>query len=391
MNKLSFLIDDLEAALESGPAEQRRRVLSRITDLFVAGSSRYSEEQVSLFDDLLLRLAVEIESKARTKLAHRLARIPNAPRKVIRSLAFDDAIAVAGPVLNHSPRLDDDDLVRNASTKSQDHLHAIAQRQSLSEAVTDVLVERGDQRVVHSVAQNGGARFSERGFGKLVSRAEGDETLAQYVGMRPDIPRHHFLKLLGTATATVRAKLEAANPRAAAAIRETVAEAASDISREVREACPQHARAKAAAKRRFATSQLTESEVHARAHSQDFERTVVALSLLGRFPIELVERALLDDDPEPVLILARAAGCSRTTAKAILLMQAADRGLSAPEVDEVLAIFDRLSVRSARRVVKYYNDRSKARGRRPRQVAAQPAEQDAARSPARAPALTATA
>ena len=59
--------------------------------------------------------------------------IDNAPPELIRSLAFDDAIEVAEPVLVNSQRLNDDDLVENATTKSQDHLFAIAQRLKLSE------------------------------------------------------------------------------------------------------------------------------------------------------------------------------------------------------------------------------------------------------------------
>jgi uncharacterized protein (DUF2336 family) len=56
-------------------------------------------------------------------------------------------------------RLTDDDLIENATTKSQDHLFAIAQRLKLSETVTDVLVERGNERVVHRVVRNKGPAF----------------------------------------------------------------------------------------------------------------------------------------------------------------------------------------------------------------------------------------
>ena len=42
--------------------------------------------------------------KARAQLAHRLAVIDKAPLVLIRSLAFDDAIEVAEPVLIYSER-----------------------------------------------------------------------------------------------------------------------------------------------------------------------------------------------------------------------------------------------------------------------------------------------
>jgi uncharacterized protein (DUF2336 family) len=357
MIEISSLIEDLEDALANGSEKRRLVALRRVTDLFIAGSSRFSPEQIALFDDVLLCLTEEIEQQARATLAHSLASLSNAPPKVIRSLAFDDALEVATPVLVSSPQLTDDDLVANAKTKSQGHLYAISQRASLSEAVTDVLVDRGDQRVVRAVADNGGARFSHNGFGKLVERAKGDHVLTRSVGARPDIPRHYFLKLLDSASAAVRAKLIASNPQAAALIRDTVAEIASTISADVRDHSPEHARAKRAAKRRHKNAQPSEGDVHQRAHSQDFERTVIALALFGSLPIDLVERALLDQRPDMVLILAKAAGCSRTTTKAILLMQAAGRGMSDADMTQALVSFDRLSVKTAKRVIEFYDRR----------------------------------
>jgi uncharacterized protein (DUF2336 family) len=161
---------------------RRIEMLTRITDLFVNGAARFSEDQIGVFDDVMARLVSTIEAKARAKLAHRLAPIANAPSNVIHMLAFDDDIEVARPVLTQSERLDDRDLLANASSKSQQHLFAISQRRSLSEAVTDVLVERGDRDVVHSVVKNTGARFSDAGFRMLVKRSTGDDVLATEVG-----------------------------------------------------------------------------------------------------------------------------------------------------------------------------------------------------------------
>ena len=90
------LIDELIGSVASGTPRHRVRVLQRVTDLFVAGSRRYSNEQIALFDDVLQKLAVEIEYKARVKLAERLAYLETAPPRLMRSLAFDDAIGEVG-------------------------------------------------------------------------------------------------------------------------------------------------------------------------------------------------------------------------------------------------------------------------------------------------------
>ena len=239
------LLDELEAALTSGTNSRRIEMLTRITDLFVGGAQRYSEDQIGVFDDVMARLVNTIEAKARAKLAHRLAPVANAPTKVVNMLAFDDDIEVARPVLSQSERLGERELLVTAASKSQQHLLAITQRRMLSEAVTDVLVERGDREVVHSVVKNSGARFSDAGFRMLVKRSTGDDALAAEVGMRSDIPRTHFLMLLEKASSAVRARLAAENPQAGSAIEGVVAEVVGGIRSDARNASPDFAAAQA--------------------------------------------------------------------------------------------------------------------------------------------------
>jgi uncharacterized protein (DUF2336 family) len=355
------LIDELVNAVATGNINDRLRILQRVTDLFLAGSRSYSSQQIALFDDVLRQLAADIEVKARARLANRLAGVDHAPPKLIRALAFDDEIVVAGPVLAHSPQLSDADLVENATTKSQEHLLAIAQRLKLSEAVTDVLVERGDRRVVRRVADNKGASFSLPGYSKLTERARHDRRLTRSLAQRSDIPRQYFLKLLETASASVRAKLEAANPQAAAAIRMTIDDVATAMQHEAREASRKHAVAARDGKRRFGADPVTEANVHAPAQSQEFEKTVVALSRLGRFPIDRVERALLDEGEEMILILAKAADCSWITVRELLLMSSARRNLKSDDLVRACEQYKKLSRETARNIFNFHERRMKVR------------------------------
>ncbi len=353
------LIDELEAALASGTNTRRIEMLTRVTDLFVGGAPRYSEEQVGVFDDVMVRLVTAIEAKARAKLALRLAPIANAPINVMHLLAFDDDIEVARPVLSQSERLDDRALLANAASKSQQHLAAIAQRKSLSETVTDVLVERGDRDVVHTVVKNNGARFSDAGFRMLVKRTAGDDVLATEVGMRGDIPRPHFLMLLEKASSAVRARLAAENPQAGTAIDGVVAEVVGGIRNEARNASPDFAAAQTAVERQNRLRRIGEADVYQYARERKFEETAIALSILCDTPIDVVERALLDPGAEIVLILAKVAGLSSTTTKVILLLRAADRGMSAKDLDQALASFNRLQPDTARRVLGFFRTRVK--------------------------------
>src|SRR5690348_17136455 len=144
------LLQDLDHAITRGSEEARLRALWHATDLLITG--RYSADDISVFGEVIGRLADEIEVEARAQLAGVMASCDGAPVNVLRQLAFDDAIEVAGPVLRHSERLDEATLVESAMTKGQPHLLAISQRRSIGEAVTEVLVRRGNQEVVTSVA-----------------------------------------------------------------------------------------------------------------------------------------------------------------------------------------------------------------------------------------------
>ena len=355
------LLDELISPLATASTKHRLRIIDRVTDLFAAGSRSYSHDQIALFDDVLRQLCADIEVTARAKLAQRLVGLGSAPPRLVRSFAFDDAIEVAEPVLIHSEQLSDDDLVENATTKSQAHLFAIAQRLKLSETVTDVLVDRGDERVVYRVVKNKGARFSLAGYGKLTNRARYDRKLTLALGERSDIPRQYFLKLLEAASSTVRAKLEAINPEAVAAIRDTVDDVATAMQREVRKGSRAHVVAVREAKRRFNVRPITEASVHGPAHAQDFEKTVVALSRLGVFSVDLVERALLDEGEDMVLLLAKAAGCSWTTARELLLMYAANRNLKPDDITRAFERYKKLSQETARNIVMFYERRTRLR------------------------------
>ena len=355
------LIDELNEAVAGGDAKRRLRIMMRIADLFTAGARNYSGQQIAVFDDVLQELTADIEVDARAELAHRLAQIDGAPPRTMRTLAFDDAIEVAGPVLAHSEQLTDDDLVENASTKSQAHLFAIAQRLKLSETVTDVLVERGDRRVVNRVARNRGARFSLAGYEKLTVHARRDSRLTLSLGRRGDLPRQCFIKLLGAASAAVRMRLEAEHPLAGDAIRGVVDDVATMMQREVRAGSEAHAAAARDAKSRFRIAGASEASVHAPARAQEFEKTVVALARLGRFPVDLVERALLDEGEDMVLLFAKAAGCSWTTTRELLTMYAANRKLTPDDLTKSFERFDKLSRKTAQSIVAFQAHSQKQR------------------------------
>ncbi len=131
------LLPELEDVVQHGSAEKRAETLRRITTLFIDGAGAFSDEHVALFDDVIGYLIEEIEAKALAELARRIAPVANAPERVVRTLAENDDIAVAGPVLKQAS-LDDPELMQIAENKSQAHLLALTGRASVSEALADI-------------------------------------------------------------------------------------------------------------------------------------------------------------------------------------------------------------------------------------------------------------
>ncbi len=117
MNQTANLLEELHIALASGDAQQRQKTLKRITDYFMLGSTRYSDEQVAVFDDVFMQLTADIEVKALAQLSRALAPAADAPHRTVRALAQHDSIAVAGPVLTASPRLSAEDLLETVRGK----------------------------------------------------------------------------------------------------------------------------------------------------------------------------------------------------------------------------------------------------------------------------------
>jgi uncharacterized protein (DUF2336 family) len=124
------VLQEIQTAIEGGNVSNHGALLRHVTDLFIVGSAEHSEADLSLFDIVFNQLVVEIETSARAFLAARLAPLQSTPPNIIRRLAFDDEVDVAGPILSQSDRLDDPTLVENASKKGQEHLFAISRRKS---------------------------------------------------------------------------------------------------------------------------------------------------------------------------------------------------------------------------------------------------------------------
>ena len=341
------LIPELEEVVRRGSPAWRAKTLERITALFLAGANRFSDEHVRLFDLVLGRLIAEIETKARAAVSHQLAPLANAPVEVIRRLARDDDIAVAGPILRQSHRLAESELLEIAEAKSQAHLIAIAGRPRIAEPVTDALLRRGNREVALRLVENRGARFSRGGLAMLIERAESDGALAEKAGLHPDLSRSGpGLDAAQRRRPTAAADEMQAEPGRTPAKIPGAADARGDFSLAER--------AIGVLRRQ---GRLGEATLVDFARNRRYGETIAALASLCAVPIEVVDRLMGAERPDPILILCKSAGWGWPTASAIITVRPGGPRMSTRSLDAAHADFERLSPATARRVLRFWQAR----------------------------------
>lgn len=353
----SCLFDELDAALQSGSSERRLAMLRQATDLFLFEADRLSEEQIGIFDDVLVQLIERIEARTLVEISERLAPMANAPPDLTLCLAGHSEIGVARPILRNSPRLTTADLVDIAKTHSQSHLLAISERAQIETAVSDVLLDRGDEAVVLSVAGNSGAKLSDNGFDLLLKAAEANDRLAETTGTRLDLPLNLLKQLLSRASETVRSRLLARTPAEfQEEIRQALNAAIAAVDREASKP-RDFRRAKVSVALLRAEGALHEGTLCEFARSRKYEEMTVALSLLSSTSLDIIKPLMNSPIDDGLLIPCKVANCKWETVSAILATKLPAG--SAPKMGQetLKSEFAKLSKTNAERLLRFWQVR----------------------------------
>jgi uncharacterized protein (DUF2336 family) len=355
MQESFSIIDELEEAVSTGSSERRVNTLRRVTDLFLHNGQRLSDDQVRVFDDVLCHLVTRVETRVKAELSGRLASLRCAPSGVIERLAWDDEIAVAGTVLTESNRLTTNVLVDIAKTKGQDHLLAISGRQNLPEAVTDVIVDRGESRVIRKLADNTSARFSETGFKGMVAHAETDDELTEVLGLRTDLPLKFLRDLLLRAAEAVRARLASIAP---AELQEEIKRVLKTLARKAEGEHSQardFSRAEAVARRMKGLNELNDAAITTFAETKKLDEVAASLALLNNsVPTDMMARLLEGHRTDLILIPCKSAGLGWTAVQAILCNRPATHRIAEATLAVAMKDYGKLTAQTAERALRFW-------------------------------------
>lgn len=354
------LIPGLDAIVRGDDPNRRAEAAQRIAALFFQDASHLKPEHVEFFDSMLTGLVPRTDLLVRADIADRLASFVNAPRNLVCQLALDDEIVVAGPLLRHSPVIDESVLVEIAREKSQEHLLAMTERPTLSSGLTDVMVHRGDREVVRAAAGNAGAAFSSSGFSTLVTRARHDGLLTLTMGQRDDLPEENLKELLAGSIDVIRRRLiDTATPARQAAIKRAMS-ATSGLMVPV-EGRRDFDPAQRAVRSLHADGNLTESALLLFAKAYKYEESIAALSAMSGVKIATLDRLISGDRYDPILIVSKVIGLEWATVRALILLRIGpDRVVSPADIEGARVNFARLMPSTAERVVTFWKTRQAA-------------------------------
>ncbi|MBT5512677.1 MAG: DUF2336 domain-containing protein [Rhodospirillaceae bacterium] len=220
---LYFLADDASSKVRTAIAENQRtphhadiilakdkdanvreRLADKISRLAPELSPDDKDKVKKMAYDTLETLAKDELTRARQILAEALQDVAGAPAPVIRKLAFDTELVVAGPILENSPVLTDEDLmeiIERGSTTGR--LSFISKRKDVTEGVSEAIVATADEYAVALLLANPSAQIRETTLDRVVDEAKDVISWHAPLVSRPQISGYAAKRLAGFVAANL--------------------------------------------------------------------------------------------------------------------------------------------------------------------------------------------
>lgn len=154
-------------------ARVREELAYKIGRLIPSLTPDESERLAEMAFQVLEILAQDQVPAIRAIIAEEIKHLDNVPRRVVNQLARDVEDAVAGPILEYSPLLNDEQILQIvASGLRGGALEALARRRNLSSAVTQAIVDQDEDPAIAELLRNQTAEISEKLMEEIAVDAE---------------------------------------------------------------------------------------------------------------------------------------------------------------------------------------------------------------------------
>ena len=197
---------DVKRLMSDPSADLRVETAEKVAGEFNARGLKESERHIA--EDIFRHLMKDAEVRVREALSAQLKNCPDVPHDVAAALA-KDVDSVALPMLRFSEVLSDDDLIEILQSQGPEKQVAIAQRPSLSTAVSGAVIETNNDTAVARLVANEGAALDGEAFEKLMDQYGDDEAVAEGLARRADLPPVIAEQLVSAVTEQIEAYVTA--------------------------------------------------------------------------------------------------------------------------------------------------------------------------------------
>lgn len=176
---------DVERMLADPSPETRADMAAKVAREFRRGKLTGEERRIA--EEIVRAMAHDAALRVRQALADHLKESNSLPPDVARLLAAD-VEPVALPVLQYSVVLTDEDLLDLVKGANSQRLTAIAQRRTLSEPVSDAVVQADDPTAITALVGNEGARLTEPSLQTVLTRHGSKPEIGETLARRSKLP-----------------------------------------------------------------------------------------------------------------------------------------------------------------------------------------------------------
>jgi uncharacterized protein (DUF2336 family) len=332
----------------------RQALVAAVADLFCDDDQLLTDREKALMSDILRQIIHDVEMSVRRNLADKLSAIDDAPHELMVALANDD-IEVAHPILIASDMLHDTDLVEIVQHRTMQHQLAISMRKSLSESVTDALVESGNEDVIKVMLENPDARVSKTTMEYLVEQSKRVDTYQNPLLKRPDLGPELAKRMYWWVSAALREHIVDnfdVDPTELDATLETTVK--DVMSREINVSQPASKPLELA--ERLAEEGKITSDLMLRVLRQG--EVPLFEALFGKqtgLRDTLVRRILFEPGGEALAVASKAIGIPKSDFASVFMLtrkaRSTDRVINPRELTRVLELFDRVKEDAAAKMI----------------------------------------
>ncbi len=334
--------------------EGRTRLVQIVGDLFFETDTVLRDAERNIMSDILRQLIHDVEMSVRQVLAERMAGTANAPSDLIRALA-NDQIEVAHAILTQSTVLQDIELIEIVEHRTLGHQLAIAMRGTVSEAVSEALIETGNVDVIKTLLENDNAEISGKAMEYLVEQAEKIDDLQTPLVKRDDLGPELAKRMYWWVSAALRKHIVEHYRIDEADIDAGIQEAIHDILGDGEfEKKPVRKSQELAEKLKKANAITPQLLIQTLRQGEVVLFEDILAQMTGLRP-NLIRRFVFEQGGEGLAIACRAAGVEKPDFASIFLLSRSarpgDKVVDPNELSRVMNFFDRIKTDTARKVV----------------------------------------